>query len=119
MEVPKDVVEKWQATWRKLLDMAYHRKNIASQFWTENTHYDELYLWSRYARNFDKIQFETTWEKYDVKDSNGYYIDPQCIQEVELIYVPRILFETLGIKTFLETCFPNAQVSYWEDDGPA
>lgn len=117
MEVPQDVIESWQSTWRRLLDMAYHNKNVTSQFWADNSSYDQLYLWSKNARNFDSIRFETVWHKYDVKDSSGNYIDPKSVLEVEHIYVPRILFECLGVNTFLEVCFPNARISYWEDDG--
>lgn len=119
MEVPQNTIQKWQATWSKLLDMAYHRKNVTRDFWVENTHYDDLYIWSKHARNFESIQFETMWRKYDVRGIDGNYIDPQPVLEVEHIYVPRILFETLGIKTFLHMSFPNARLSYWEDDGPA
>jgi hypothetical protein len=118
MEVPQHVIQKWQAVWRKLLDMAYHGKDVTRQFLTDNTHYDDLYIWSKHARNFEQIQFISTWRKYDIKDSDGNYIDPIQVPQLEHLYVPRILFDCLGIDTFMSECFPKCVVTYWEDDSP-
>lgn len=117
-EVPQDVIKKWQDTWKCLLDMAYHRKNVTHQFWIDNTHYDDLYHWSKNASNFEEIQFITTWRKYDVKDSSGGYVDPLCSPELKHMYVPRLLFYCVGVGMFLDECFPECELTYWEDDGP-
>lgn len=108
--VTEKATQMWQAVWTSLCDMAYHQKNIKEEIFIVPENYYDLYMWSKYDPNFDKLTLDYTWSKYN---SVG---EPSAVEKLRHIYVPRILFESLGVSTFFKVCFPNCQVSFWEDD---
>ena len=113
--VTEAAIQKWQKVWTSLCDMAYHQKDVKEDVFIQPENYHDLYIWSKYDPNFDKLKLEHTWKKYNYM-VNGSYIEPFKIEKLRHLYVPRILFEDLGISTFFDVCFPNCQVTFWEDD---
>jgi hypothetical protein len=92
--------------------MAYFRENIVETIVLPPENYDEL---KRYKSK--EITLEHTWKSWSrLRDSNGAYLDAQVVPELKEIYVPRILFETIGVYAWFNHSFPNCSILFWEDD---
>lgn len=112
-------IEQWQNTWRHLLDMTYHGTRIVEQLVVEYENYNELFDMRNYDPTFERVTFDYMWKEYSkLKDANGRYLEPRVVSELKNLHVPRILFDSLGVGPFIETCFPNCVVTYWEDELP-
>jgi hypothetical protein len=119
MSIPEKTIEKWQSVWQHICEMAYHRNNITDQIQIyHNNDYETLMKYKNICPNdFEKLTLDYTWKKVSaVRDSNGEYIDVQVVPELVYIYIPRILFETLGVYAWFKVSFPNCKIIFWEDD---
>ncbi len=115
--IPTDVIAKWKSTWCQLLDMAYHGKNVSAYLFVNNFNYHDLYVWSKNEPEFEKLTFDYYWKQYSqLRGSNGAYLEPNIVPELKEMYIPRILFNTIGINTFIKICIPTCSITYWEDD---
>jgi hypothetical protein len=61
--------------------------------------------------NAVELTLDYTWEKYS--KAHG---DPYVVPELKNIYVPRSLFECLGVYAWFQHSFPNCVIEFWEDD---
>lgn len=117
MEVPREVINKWQAVWQQICDMAYHRKNLSSKIIVDRIGYSELMKYTINSENFDLITLDHIWKQVSsTKNADGYPLEALVIPELLEIYIPRILFETLGVFQWFKHSFPNCVISFWEDD---
>lgn len=116
--VTESAIYKWQNTWKQLLDMAYHGKNITSSIFIQDSESEmlDLYVWSKNDPNFEKLTFEYMWKIYSQKRyDSGKYIEPKEVPELTHIYVSGTLFRGVGVSSFMKMCFPNCVISFWED----
>jgi hypothetical protein len=117
MEVPQDVINKWQPIWQQICDMAYSRKNIVPTVSIEKFNYSDLLGYMLNSRNFDQITLDYTWKQTTSrKNTDGTPVEVFVVPELREIYVPRILFETLGVFQWFKHSFPNCSILFWEDE---
>jgi len=118
MEVPQDVIDKWQAVWKRITDMAYFHSNIVDNISVTKHDYHTLLMYSRSrCSNFDKITLDYEWKFVSTfKNVDGSFLEPMVVPELREIYVPRILFETMGVYSWFKHSFPNCTILFWEDD---
>jgi len=117
MDVPQEVINKWQDVWWYICDMAYYRKNVSSSVHLKKIDYKELLAYTDSAKNFEQITLDYIWKQASARrDPDGNYVDPVVVPELKEIYVPRILFTCLGVFTWFRHSFPNCQILFWEDD---
>lgn len=99
--------------------MAYYRKGIRTKIFVQPNNYHDLYVWSKSHSDFERLTFDYMWKSYShLSGSNSKYIEPTEVPEFESLFVPRILFDTLGVNTLFKKVFPNCEIQYWEDDSP-
>lgn len=82
--------------------MAYYRKNVVSEFIVDGL-YDELLK----LKNLEELTLDFQWKNYQ-------QLKPLIIPELKYIYVPRILFESLGVYAWFKYSFPNCKIEFWE-----
>lgn len=117
MDVPQDVINKWQVIWQGICDMAYSRKNISDTVLIEKFNYNELLTYMINARNFEEITLDYKWKQVSSQQNyDGSYVEPHVVPELKEVYVPRILFSTPGVFHWFKHSFPNSSISFWEDD---
>lgn len=117
MDVPQNVIIKWQFIWQKICDMAYSRKRISDRVLIEKFNYTELLNYMINSSNFEQITLDYIWKQVSSqKNSDGSYVEALIVPELKEIYVPRILFSTPGVFHWFKHSFPNCSISYWEDD---
>ena len=115
--IPQEELQRWQLFWKRLLDMTYYRKGIETELFAEQTDgdYDNIILWNEKTDQIMTITFDRMWRAYsELRNDRGVFLDPQPVPELRHLYVPRILFECLGVYTFFRVCFPNCIISFWE-----
>lgn len=93
----------WQNIWKDVCEMAYEKATPIEkiiiepnefQYTEENT---LTYMWKKYSKKHGPIM-------------------PGIVYEFKELYVPKVLFEDLGIQTWFRYSFPNCKVSYWQTD---
>ena len=105
-------ISKWQKVWLALCEMVYipeskkYSKIIVKSEVNDNED-AKLYNY-KLVSNQDLITFEHVWRKFD-------NLELLVCTELEELYVPKILFECMGIKYLLQSSFPNCEVKFWED----
>jgi hypothetical protein len=112
MDLPPKVVRKWQKLWHDLCEIAYHKGERVSSITTEFS--EEEYAMFVNAHNtnpaeLQRISLEIIWKRYG-------RTEPNVVNELESIYVPRILFECLGVYPWFEYSFPNCKIEFWETE---
>lgn len=106
----EDVISEWKAVWSKLCDMAYKRQGIQEEVCVIPTSSNEVHFYERNTcHNYDELTLDYTWEKYSKE-----YRDVYTVPELKRIYVPRSLFECLGVYKWFEVSFPNCKIEFWE-----
>jgi len=102
--------DKWQKVWKQVLDMAYNGSHIESVISIpyDSIEYDILKFWMKNDRESEQLTLEYVWKQYDDTTLN-------VVPQLKTIYVPKILFDCLGVNTFMQTCFPCCQLVFWED----
>jgi len=117
MDVPQDVINKWQSVWQQICDMAYYRNNVTTSIFVETKKYTDLLKYMINSKNFDQITLDYMWKQVSsVRGVDGNYIEPCVVSELTQIYIPRILFDTLGVYAWFKHSFPNCVICFWEDD---
>jgi hypothetical protein len=115
MEVPQDVINKWQAVWQQICDMAYHNKNIVGHVYASSKVLGDIDQYKN-ASNFELITLDHSWTVVSqCKDENGKFLQARVVPELQEIYVPRKLFEAMGVYTWFQYSFPNCVILFWED----
>ena len=117
MEVPQETIQKWQAVWQQIFDMAYLRKNITNKVVVPMNDYNTLLKYKEYrCTNFNELTFDYQWQKNSsIRDENNYYPEALVVPELKEIYVPRILFDSMGVFHLFKHSFPNCLILFWED----
>ena len=82
--------------------MAYYRKNVVSEIVTDGT-YEELL----HSKNIEEMSLDFQWKNYNS-------LKPLVINELKYIFVPKILFESLGVYAWFRYSFPNCRIDFWE-----
>ena len=117
MDVPQDIIDKWQNVWMQLCDMAYSRKDVSSTFSVEKFNYNELLTYMINSKNFDLITLDHTWKQVSSqRNPDGTPVEPLVVAELYEIYVPHIMFASLGVFQWFKYSFPNCTILFWEDD---
>jgi hypothetical protein len=118
MSIPRQTLEKWQTIWQQVCEMAYYKKNIVQQLQIPIDDYDSLITYKNIHRDqFDELMLDFTWKRFSQnRDANGNFIEAMVVPELTFIYVPRILFETIGVYSWFKFSFPNCVICFWEDD---
>ena len=117
MDIPSSVIDKWQHVWLQICDMAYDNTNITSQIIIEKSNYAELLKYMSNSNDFHLITLDYMWEEITLEQKR-FQMPPyvHVVPELQAIYVPRILFESLGVYAWFEYSFPNCKILFWEDD---
>jgi|LakMenEpi03Aug12_release.lakeMendotaPanAssembly.Ray.scaffolds.fasta_scaffold526904_2 hypothetical protein len=110
MEPEQELINKWQNFWERLCRMAYYREGVVKKL--------EVYIGDidEYMKIKNCNYFPLTLSYMWSKTSNESISDTQLVEELEHLFVPRILFETLGVYTWFEYTFPNCKIEFWEDN---
>ena len=106
MFIDKKTVEKWQEFWKHLCDMAYYRTGIVEKMIVLPKD-NQIVLTSNF-KNEQDILFNTVWKTYS---SN---LNAQQVPELKELYVPCDLFVCPGVWGFMNYCFPNCKITFWE-----
>ena len=112
MDLPVKVVRKWQKIWHDLCEMSYNKGERVSSILIEFSKEEYDIFVNAYNTNpseFDKICLERIWKRYD-------RVEPKIVKELNSMYVPRILFETIGAYTWFAYSFPECKLKFWEED---
>jgi len=83
--------------------MAYYRKNVVSEFVVDGL-YEEILE----SKNVEELTLDFQWQKYQ-------QLKPLVIPELKYIYVPKLLFESLGVYSWFRYSFPNCKIEFWEN----
>ncbi len=115
--IPQEVIDEWKTVWTQLLDMAYYRKNITSEIRTQKNFPQclQFYRWSKTEPDFEKLTLKHTWQEYNRELKGGGFVEPEVIPQFERLVVPAVLFDCLGVNSFMKQCFPNCKIVFWED----
>lgn len=111
--IDQQSVSEWQTMWTSLLNMTYYGRDIVSSIDTTNI---SVYRSWVNEENFEEVTFEHMWKEFSkLKDTDGKCVEPQVVHELKKLHVPLFLFQCLGCFVFMKHCFPDCEVTYWED----
>jgi hypothetical protein len=109
MKFSDEKINSWQSVWCQICDMAYLRQNITDKIYVKpESSLAAIHYANNTSPNADEITLDYTWEMYSKK-----YDDPQVVPEFKELYVPKALFETLGVTQWFKHSFPNCVVQFW------
>jgi hypothetical protein len=117
MDKQRTLFVKWPALWKTICEMSYYRRCLTDQILVEIEDYELLEMYKNMNPNeFRGLTIDYMWKDYsETRDYLNKYIEPQVVPELKYLFVPRILFETLGVYTWFQFSFPNCKVEFWED----
>ena len=97
--------------------MSYHRSFLTDEIVVSIENYEVLEKYKNINPNeFYTLTLDYMWKQYSKRrDINGHFIEPQVVPELKYLFVPRILFDSLGIRSWFQFSFPNCKVQFWED----
>ena len=105
----QDIVEKWQGFWTRLCDMGYRRENLVEELVMNPTSsMEDRFYEKNSCKNVDDLTLDHTWKAYSKQ-----YKDALVVPELKRIYVPRSLFECLGVYAWFQYSFPNCKIEFW------
>jgi hypothetical protein len=108
-----DTIKQWQDVWKKLCSLAYNNLDRETDKITVFSSVSEAEDDAFYERNSTRIRnhhllcFDQIWRSYDS-------MTPTVNTTLRYIYVPRVLFDVLGINSFMKEVFPNCEVVFWK-----
>jgi hypothetical protein len=109
MKFSREKVSQWQTVWSQICDMAYLRENITDKI---IVHPESELASAHYSNNScpnaDEITLDYTWEIYSKK-----YKDVHVVPEFKELFIPKALFDTLGVNQWFRHSFPNCTVQFW------
>lgn len=100
----------WRNVWNALCEMGYNPQ--ATQYSSivvrsETSDKDDANAYGFYTvSNQHLICLNESWREYDRKT-------PIINRELKYLYVPRVLFECLGVRNWFRHSFPECEVEYW------
>jgi hypothetical protein len=104
-----DIVLRWTMFWTKLCDMAYFREGICSELKIHPEFTIEYNLKETFQfPNFNELTLDYTWNNPEI------YKEALVVPELKTLYVPKCLFECLGVYKWFEYSFPNCEILFWE-----
>lgn len=90
--------------------MAYTREGIQEELCVYPSSKNESAFYERNnCDNFEQLTLDYVWCEYSKKFKNV-----MMVPELKRIYVPRTLFECLGVYKWFEYSFPNCDITFWE-----
>lgn len=105
----ENVVYKWQTFWTHVCDMAYYRKDVCSELKIFPSFDVEVNLSETYKfTNFNELTLDYIW------DNPKKYNQALVVSELKTIFVPKCLFECIGVYKWFEYSFPNCEIVFWE-----
>lgn len=109
MKFSDETVRHWQSIWSQVCDMSYLRENIVEKIYVNpKNSMESAYYSNNRCSNADEITLDYTWEIYSKK-----YPEVQIVPELKELYVPRALYESLGVEQWFKHSFPNCVVKFW------
>jgi hypothetical protein len=117
MKTQQEMFVKWPVLWRTICEMSYHRSFLTDEIVVPIENYEVLEKYKNInPHEFYTLTLDYMWKQYSVRrDINGNFIEPQIVPELKYLFVPRILFDSLGIRSWFQFSFPNCKVQFWED----
>jgi len=117
MEAQSALFVKWPAVWRTICEMSYYRNFLTDEIVIPMENYELLETYKNInPTEFHKLTLDHTWKQYsERRDMNSNFIEPQIVPELKYLFVPRILFDSLGVRSWFQFSFPNCKVEFWED----
>jgi hypothetical protein len=108
-QVSLETVSQWKNFWRQLCDMAYYRRGVCEKLIVlpKKDSDKSLYL-SGKLKNEKELHFDTVWKEY------SHVGDLQKVPQLKELYVPLDLFVCPGVWSFMEYCFPNCKIVFWD-----
>ena len=104
-----DVINQWQRLWNTLCQMAYTREGIVEELCVYPSSNNEAAFYERNScDNFEQLTLDYVWTEYSKK-----FHTVLEVPELKKIYVPRALFECLGVYKWFEYSFPNCEIKFW------
>ncbi len=97
-------MDNWKSVWETICKMAYENGPLYEKIIIEPK-VIELSL-----NEEDTLDY--TWKKYSKKHGSKM---PNVIPEFKELYVPRHLFEDLGIYPWFRYSFPNCHIQFWDE----
>ena len=135
MEIPLIVYEKmyqydtiagWKRVWETICQMAYEKTGVCEKIITKpgymrvngvenlkcsEAEHSRVYLNKENSNDYS-ISLDVLWKYY----SNQYGSQmPHVIPELKEIHVPRILFDTIGVRAWFNYSFPNCRIFFWDE----
>lgn len=122
----EETVDKWIDVWSTICEMCYNGSLITESITvlpgsiqideelslnpSEKEHC-EIYRMRDFL-NHEVISLDHTWKKFSNEAGPRNLL---VIPEFKNLYVPRCLFDSLGVKQWFRYCFPDCKVTYWEN----
>ena len=106
-----NTVSSWQKVWDRILSMAYLEANKVEKLlvFTKDSS-DNTFYKRKIPRNYPDINFEYAWSEF----TRNYKGEIQIVPELKEIFVPRSLFECVGVYSFFKYSFPNCVIRFWD-----
>jgi len=104
-------VNAWKDVWDAVLNMAYLQKDKVERIIvTSENPKDNEYYSKKIPSNYHDITFESAWLNFCAKNK----IESQVVPQLKEIFVPKALFECLGVYSFFMYSFPNCVIKFWD-----
>jgi hypothetical protein len=105
-------IREWQKVWKAVCEMGYNPE--AKQYTSIVVHSEtsdaiDGNLYGYYTvQNQHLICLDTVWRDYD-------RLTPIINKNLKTIYVPRVLFNCMGVINWFHFSFPNCEVKFWNE----
>ena len=123
----KETVFQWTMVWERICRMAYENENKAKYMIVlpgemvvnnqlsdpYNQKKQTKYYQYKLPENEELITFDHTWKQFSKRFGAPYELF--VIHELELLVVPRCLFDSLGVSQFFKHSFPKCKITFWEE----
>ena len=120
-------IEAWQQVWDIVCKMSYENTNICEKIITTpgflhingklNNDKTEITHSHEYSRsqplNTYFLTLDNIWKQYS--KFHGLKM-VHVVPEFKELFVPRVLFDSLGVSNWFRYSFPNCKVTFWEED---
>jgi len=105
-------IRDWQNVWKVVCEMGYNPEAV--QYTSIAVHSDvsdkeDVKAYGYYTvQNQHLICLDTVWRDYD-------RLVPFVNKNLKSIYVPRVLFNCMGVVNWFYYSFPNCEVKFWDE----
>jgi len=105
-------ISEWQKLWRVVCDLAYNpnaKQYESVSVYSYNSESQDARLYGSYTvQNQHLICLDEVWRSYDKSL-------PFVNKTLKRLYVPRVLFNCMGVQNWFKFSFPNCEVTYWPE----